>query len=282
MATGYQALATSIVTVMNPERLAEHRLRNTLQTLLLLATLAALCGYLAWLIIGPLGVWLTLGLVAMVYLNNPAASPRLAMALYRGEPIQPASAPRLYAVLEALARRAGLRRLPQLYYLPTRLLNAFAAGGPDQAAIALSDGMLRRLNLRELAAVLGHELTHVANADTRVMALADLTTRVTGWLSLAGQVLLLINLPLLLFSDYRLDWLPILVLLAAPGLSALVQLALSRNREFEADRGAAELTGDPEALAGAHSVTGLPDPRAVATAYPSNYHRANSALAGIA
>jgi heat shock protein HtpX len=236
---------------VDTERLVAHRFQNTLQSLLLVGAMAALCAYLAWLIAGPLGAWLALGFVAFSYLLNPAASPRLAMALYHGQPIHPRSAPRLYAVLETLARRAGLTRLPALYYVPTRLMNAFTAGDSDNAAIALSDGLLRRMDLRELAGVLAHELSHIAHADTRVMAFADLTARVTGLLSVAGRFLLLLNLPLLLFSDYHIDWLPILVLLAAPTLSALVQLALSRSREYEADRGAAELTGDPEALASA-------------------------------
>jgi len=109
---------------------------------------------------------------------------------------------------------------------------------------------LQRLDLRELSGVLGHEVSHIAHADIRVMAFADLATRITSTLSFLGQVLLVISLPLLL-GDYHLDWLPILVLLSAPTLSTLVQLALSRNREFEADRGAAELTGDPEGLAAA-------------------------------
>jgi heat shock protein HtpX len=236
---------------MNQELLAAHRLRNSLQSLLLVGVLAALCAYLAWLLAGSFGMWLALGFVVFGFALMPAASPRMIMGAYRAEPIHPRSAPRLYEVLEVLARRAGLPRVPLLFYLPSRVMNAFTTGGPDNAAIALSDGLLRRMDMRELAGVVAHELSHVAHEDTRVMAFADLASRVTGLLSLAGQLLLIVNLPLLLFADYHIDWLPILVLLAAPTLSALVQLALSRSREFEADRSAAELTGDPEGLASA-------------------------------
>ncbi len=236
---------------MDQQRLAQHKLRNGLQSLMLVGAMAALCGYLAWLIGGAFGAWLALTFVVVAYTLNPAASPRLVMGLFRAAPIHRRSAPRLYAVLEALAGRASLPAVPTLYYLPSRLMNAFTTGQRDNAAIAVSDGLLRSLDLRQLTGVLGHEMSHIAHDDTRVMAFADLTARVTGFLSVLGQVLLIVNLPLILFSDYRLDWLPILLLLAAPVLSTLVQLALSRNREFEADRNAAELTGDPEGLASA-------------------------------
>lgn len=234
---------------MDHARLAQHKLRNGFQSLLLVGAMAGLCGYLAWLIAGALGAWLALLFVVTAYSMNPAASPRLVMGLFRAEPIHPRNAPRLYGVMQALAKRAQLPAVPTLYYLPTRVMNAFTTGRRDNAAIAVSDGLLRSLDLRQLTGVLGHELSHIVHDDTRVMAFADLTARVTGFLALLGQVLLIINLPLILFSDYQLDWLPILLLLAAPALSALVQLALSRNREFEADRNAAELTGDPEGLA---------------------------------
>jgi heat shock protein HtpX len=99
--------------------------------------------------------------------------------------------------------------------------------------------------------VLAHEVSHIANGDNRVMGFADLVSRITGMLSLAGQLLLLVGLPLWLLTGVDMPWGPILVLLFAPTLSALVQLALSRSREYEADRSAAELAGDPRGLASA-------------------------------
>jgi len=236
---------------MNEERLLAHKLRNKLQTVALIATLGLLCAYLAWLVGGPLFAWGAAIAVALLYFGNPAASSRLAMSLYQGRPLAREEAPSLYLVLEELARRAGLERMPLLYYVPSRLMNAFSTGSRADAAIALSDGLLRRMALRELAAVLAHEVSHIANGDTRVMAFADLVTRITGLLSLAGQFLLLVSLPLWLLSSVDIPWIPILLLLLAPTLSALVQLALSRNREYEADRSAVELSGDPEGLASA-------------------------------
>jgi len=96
---------------------------------------------------------------------------------------------------------------------------------------------------------LAHEISHVRNNDMWVMGLADLFTRMTNILSVVGQFLLLLNLPLLLMSDYTISWAAILLLVFAPTLSALLQLALSRTREYDADLGAAELSGDPEGMA---------------------------------
>jgi heat shock protein HtpX len=236
---------------MDRGKLVRHKLRNNLQSLGLLAMLSLLLGYLAWALGGQPMLWgILLGLLILM-VANPAASPRLVMALYRARPVRLGEAPGLYGILEVLAQRAGLAHFPHLYYLPSSVVNAFATGQRDDAVILLSDGLLRRLEWRELAAVLAHEVAHIAHGDIRVMTFADLVSRITAALSLAGQLLLLLALPALILGVEGLPWLPILILLSAPTLSALVQLALSRNREYEADRGAVELSGDPAALASA-------------------------------
>lgn len=237
--------------VMDNKRLLEHRIRNGLQQIGLLAVLASLLGYLAWVVGGKSFLWGTLLGVALLYFVDPAASPRLLLGMYGARPLSPRDAPSLYGTVDVLARRAGLDRLPRLYYLPSRMLNAFATGQRDDAAIVLSDGLLRRLERRELIGVLAHELAHVANGDIRVMAFADTLSRITGVLALVGQALLVLSLPALLLGLTTPPLGALLVLLAAPTLSALAQLALSRNREYEADRSAAELSGDPVGLASA-------------------------------
>ncbi len=236
---------------MDPSALALHRLRNHLQALLLVAFMGLLCAYLALLLGGTTLAWMTLVLVVFAYALNPVASPRLVMRLYRARRLSPGEAPQIRHLLALLSERAGLKRIPDLYYIPSQLMNAFSTGTERNAAIALSDALIRRLSIPELAGVLAHEISHIVNGDTRVMALADLTARVTSLLSLTGQFLLFLNLPLLLAGGYHIPWVPILVLVFAPTLSGLIQLALSRTREYEADRGAVALTGDPEALASA-------------------------------
>ncbi|MES9943966.1 MAG: zinc metalloprotease HtpX [Candidatus Thiodiazotropha sp.] len=229
----------------------QHKVKNSLQSLLLIISLGGLCAWLAWFLGGlPMAVAMAL-VIVISYQINPVASPEWAMRLFRARRLAPSQAPDLYRLMSQLTQRAGLEQVPAIYYLPSDVMNAFTTGDRNNAAIAVSDGLLRRMQWRELAGVLAHELMHVVNQDTRLMAFADLTSRITGLLSLIGQLLLLINLPLMLFGQTTLPWMPILVLLVAPTLSALAQLALSRSREYEADLGAAKLTGDPMGLASA-------------------------------
>jgi heat shock protein HtpX len=105
--------------------------------------------------------------------------------------------------------------------------------------------------VRELTGVVAHEMSHVTNEDTRVMMLADVIGRMTASLSFIGQILIFINLPLFLMGQAHIPWLAIVLLLAAPSISSLLQLALSRTREFDADLVAVRLTGDPRGLASA-------------------------------
>jgi heat shock protein HtpX len=229
----------------------QHKTRNRLHSLLMILLMGGLCAWLAWFIGGlPLAIY-SAAVVLLLYRLNPVASPDLAMRLFRARPLAAWEAPALEQLIEELACRAGLRQPPRLYYLPSDVINAFTAGTPKSAAIALSDGLIRRLDWRELSGVLAHELMHLVHQDTRLMAFADLTSRLTGFLSLIGQILLLINLPLLILGQATLPWGPILLMIAAPTLSTLVQLALSRSREYAADLGAVALTGDPLGLASA-------------------------------
>jgi len=129
------------------------------------------------------------------------------------------------------------------------MVNAFTVGRRDESAIAVTDGLLRLLDSREMTGVLAHEVSHIRSNDTWVMSVADLFSRLTNILSLLGLLLLFINLPLILLSYVSISWLAILNLIFAPNLSALAQLGLSRTREYDADMSAARLTGDPRGLA---------------------------------
>ncbi len=234
---------------MNSEIWQQHALVNRLQTLVLLAVMAAFLALLGWLLWGSDGLIMLMVAGVVILLFSPSITPRLVMRLYRAEPLTPEQAPRLYEALGELTQHSGLPTRPTLYYLPSSMVNAFAVGHPGQAGIAVSDGLLRNLNFREIVAVLAHEISHVRSNDMRVMGLADVFSRLTSTLSLFGQLLLLLNLPLLLFGAVTVNWFAILLLILAPTLSALAQLGLSRTREYDADLNAARLTGDPEALA---------------------------------
>lgn len=234
---------------MNATRWQQHAHINRLQTVLLLMVMAGFLALLGALLWGREGIFILLTLGLLLLLFTPGISPALVMRLYQARPLQPPQAPALYAAVEALSARAELVSPPQLYYVPSGMLNAFAVGNRRQAAIAVTDGLLRSLEQDELIAVLAHEISHIRSNDMRVMGLADLFSRLTSLLSLLGQLLLIINLPLVLLGMASINWFAILILILAPTISALAQLGLSRTREYHADLNAAVLTGDPYALA---------------------------------
>jgi len=236
---------------METHLVQRHRLTNLLHTALLIGGMALLVIAIGYMLFGTKGViWAGL-LGVMLSILSPKISPRMVLGMYRAKYLPPASAPQLYEIVAELARRARLERVPRLYYVPSRMLNAFSVGNRADAAIGVTDGLLRRLNLRELTGVLAHEVAHVFHHDIKVMNTADLIGRITRAFSFFGQIMLLINLPLLLSGSASLPLLPIILLILAPNISALLQLALSRTREFDADLGAVKLTGDPDGLANA-------------------------------
>ncbi|WP_240992081.1 zinc metalloprotease HtpX [endosymbiont of Riftia pachyptila] len=206
---------------------------------------------LGWVLWGVDGIFWLLLLGFVLLLFNPVASPWLIMRMYRATRLTSVKAPTLDSTLRELAHRAGLHRVPELFYVPSPMVNAFTVGSRNEAVIAVTDGLLRSLDTRETVGVLAHEVSHIRNNDMWVMGMADLFSRLTSLLSLLGQFLLLLNLPLIVMSNVSINWFAILLLIFAPNLSALAQLGLSRTREYEADLSAARLTGDPEGLANA-------------------------------
>jgi heat shock protein HtpX len=181
----------------------------------------------------------------------PIVPKDLLLSTYQARPLTSQEFPEGSEILRRLSQRASLRRVPGLYYVPTIVPNAFALGGPGDSAIAVSDGLLRLLNRRELTGVLAHEVSHIANRDLWVMGLADVMSRATAMMSLVGQFILILNLPLLLVGMVSVPWIVPILLVFAPTIMSLLQLALSRAREFDADLGAAQLTSDPIGLASA-------------------------------
>lgn len=227
----------------------QHAWINRLQSLLLLVFMGSFLALLGWLLWGGIGAVMLLVMALVFVMLNPAVSPRLSLYLYGATLITPAQAPEHYAVLRELIKRAGLTSVPDLYLVPSRMVNAFTAGHKNHSVVAVTEGLLRSLDIREQIGVLAHEISHIRSNDMWVMSLADMFSRMTSLLSLLGQLLLLINLPLLLLGMVTVNWLAILILILAPSLCALAQLGLSRTREYDADLNAARLTGDPEGLA---------------------------------
>lgn len=232
---------------MQPQ--TRHKLHNLFHSAVLVVGMAAIVSACAWTLWGGNGVlWASVGVV-LAALLTPNISPSLVLRFYGARPLETDEFPQGYALLHELAGRAGLKYPPQLYYAPSALLSVFTVGGPKAAAITLTDGVLRTLNAREMTGVLAHELSHVASNDLRIMHLADVMGRAAGMFSYVGLFLLLLNLPLIAAGRATAPWLLVALLVFAPTLISLLQLALSRTREFDADLGAVRLTGDPAGLA---------------------------------
>jgi heat shock protein HtpX len=233
------------------QKITDHRLTNLLYTLVLFGGMLALLAVLGFTLGDGTGLLWAIGLGLLFLLFTRQVSPELILRMYGARPLSAHEAPGLYRLVRELARRANLPSVPKLYLLSSRLTNAVTVGDRENAAIALTGNLTDRLNARELAGVLAHEISHIQYNDTRVKAVAATLGRVTSLFSFFGQVLLFFNLPLLLMGRGTISWLAILLLIFAPTLSGLMQLALSRRQEFNADLGAIRLTGDPEGMAGA-------------------------------
>lgn len=199
---------------------------------------------------GAAGLVAALLLIAIVWPMAVRMPPEAVMRLYRATPAPPDDS-QLSSLVDVLAYRAELPRRPDLYVIPSMTLNAFAAGSRDHSAIAVTEGLLRRLSLAETAGVLAHEMAHIRNNDLLVMGLADVITRVLQLMSYCALGLALYNGLAFLTGEDMISWWAVLFLYLAPALSSLLQLGLSRAREFQADADAAALTGDPDGLASA-------------------------------
>ncbi len=263
---------------MQGYRWLRHRMLNALQSFILVAAMAVLTGLLAWLLGGTgLAVFAVVLIFVLVFIQG-VVSPEQVLRLFHGRRITDLNSPRLYAIVHGLAERAGLAETPILFYLPEDIMNAFSIGSPRRAVIVISEGLLQRLSLRETTAVIAHEMGHIRHNDLRAMGLADMFSRITTFFSITGQFLLILNLPLILLTDVHISWLSIAVLILAPTLSALLQLALSRVREYEADLEAVRLTGDVRGLASALAKMETYQRRLLGRIFLPDYRRREPAL----
>jgi heat shock protein HtpX len=208
----------------------------------------ALLALLGWLLAGTQGLFWGTVLSVIVVTLGQEVSPPVILRIYGAVPLTVQETPLLHQIVKTLARRADLPVPPQLYYIPSQTMNAIAVGRRKAPAIGITDGLLRNLNGRELTGVLANEIGHFRNNDMRVMATADAISRITNLFSSLGIFMLFINIPLHLMGASTISWLAIMLLLITPTLSNLLQMALSRTREYNADRQAVQLTSDAHGL----------------------------------
>lgn len=218
---------------------------NILRTGLLMAAMTALFLGVGALIGGPTGMVIALAIAVAMNLFAYWNSDRLVLRMYGAREVDEKSAPQFVGLVRQLAANAGLP-MPRVYLMENDQPNAFATGrNPQNAAVAATSGLLQRLSAEEIAGVMAHELAHIKNRDT-------LTMTITA--TLAGAISMLANFGLIFGNDRNNPMGAIgviLMVILAPLAAMLVQMAISRSREYEADRVGAEIAGRPEWLASA-------------------------------
>jgi heat shock protein HtpX len=218
---------------------------NYLKTAILLAGMTALFVGIGFMLGGPTGMLIALAIAVGMNVFAYWNSDRMMLSMYGATEVDARSARGLYGTVEQLADRAGLP-MPKVYIIDTDQPNAFATGrNPENAAVAATSGLLRILSTEEVAGVMAHELAHVKNRDTLIMTI---TATVAGAISMLATFAMFFggnrNNPLGLIGT-------ILIMILAPIAAMLVQMAISRTREYAADHAGAEICGHPLWLASA-------------------------------
>ena len=227
---------------------------NALKTTLLLGLLTGFLLFIGQMFGGQNGMLLALGIAAVMNFISYFFSDKIALAMYRAQPVTREQLPRVYDVVERLTQRIGIP-MPKLFVIPTDSPNAFATGrNPNHASVAVTQGILDLLNDEELEGVLAHELGHVKNRDILISSIAA---------TIAGAITFLARMAMwgAMFGGYggrddrdrggggAIGMLAMMIL--APIAAMLIQLAISRSREYGADETGAHFTGNPYALASA-------------------------------
>ncbi len=238
---------------------------NWVKTSLLMAAIMALFGVIGSYLGGASGMMMALIFGGAMNIFAYWFSDSMVLKMYNAQEVDETTAPQFYGMVRELAQRAGLP-MPRVYLIDEAQPNAFATGrNPEHAAVAATTGILSMLSARELRGVMAHELAHVQHRDILISTISA---------TMAGAISALANFAMF-FGGRDSDGRPsnpiasIAVALLAPLAASLIQMAISRAREFEADRGGAEICGDPDALADAltkidYYARGIPMPTAEA------------------
>ena len=241
---------------------------NGLKTAMLLAALTALFMGLGYMFGGSGGAMIALVAAAGMNLFTFWNADKIVLRMHNAREVDARSAPQFYGMIADLSQRAGLP-MPRVYIVDSANPNAFATGrNPENAAVAATTGLLDMLNQDEVAAVMAHELGHIRNRDTLIMTMVA---------TIAGAISMIANFGLFFGgrgNDRVSPFAAIAAMLMAPFAAMIVQMAISRTREYGADRASAEISGDPRALASALSKIAGP-----ARAIPSHATQGNPAAA---
>ena len=224
---------------------------NALKTGVLLAALTMLIVWIGRMFGGPAGMILAFGFALIMNAVSYWYSDKIVLRMYRAQPVSEAEGPELHALVQRLTREAGLP-MPKLYVIPNEMPNAFATGrNPQNAAVAVTQGMMRILGRDEVEGVIAHELAHVKNRDILIATIAA---------TLAGAIMMMASIARwgMILGGYggRDDrdgggFGLLIAVIVAPIAALMIQMAISRSREYQADATGARISGKPLGLANA-------------------------------
>ena len=215
---------------------------NTLKLIILLASLSGLMILIGYFIGRGKGIAIALIISVLMNFSGYWLSDSIVLNMYNAQAVTRLESPALYDAVESLSAKARIP-VPKVYVIPKDSPNAFATGrNEDHAAVAVTSGILKMLNQDELEGVLAHELSHIKHKDILISTMAA---------TVASAVVLLSRWAVFFGSDEKSTISAVAVAVVAPIAATVIQMAISRSREYEADAGSARLSGKPEALAGA-------------------------------
>lgn len=224
---------------------------NTLKTVVLLTFLTVLLVFVGGAVGGRSGMIIAFGMALVMNFVSYWFSDKIVLAMYKAQPVTESQAPELYGSVRRLSQKAGLP-MPKVYIMPEEALNAFATGrNPEHGVVAVTEGILRALSREELEGVLAHELAHIKHRD---ILTGTIVATIAGAISMLAQMAHWA----LLFGGGRRDddeggspIVALVMMIVAPIAAMLVQMAISRTREYEADKGGAQIAGNPFGLVNA-------------------------------
>jgi heat shock protein HtpX len=223
---------------------------NTVKTLGLMVFMTLLLVFVGGAIGGRGGMVMAFTMAAVMNVGMYWFSDKIVLRMYKAQPVTEAEAPELYAIVHTLVQKAGMP-MPKVYIIPDETPNAFATGrNPEHAVVAVTQGIMRMLSREELAGVISHELAHIRHRD---MLTGTIVATIAGAISMLAQMAQWS----MIFGGRRDDdeggspIVALVMMIVAPIAAMLVQMAISRTREFEADKGGSQIAGSPSGLANA-------------------------------
>lgn len=236
---------------LNQKALISQEASHFIITWLLLGGMMLLTFLLGLFLFGIYGGIYGLALSGLIFILTPKVSQSLITKALKARKLSQWEADDLYVRVASLAHKAGLDKVPDLYYMVNHVPNAFSFGVRHSPAIAMTSGLLDRINKREFDGVMAHEISHIKNNDMHFMMFGKVMSHITQLFAHIYGFIVLISLPLMLSSYGFLGIFTILIAFTAPLLMNTMYFALSRTREYEADLDAVRLSGDPMGLASA-------------------------------